>query len=110
MSDKPVVSYTWTYKSTEKPEHPLEPYLPHHMREGMEMYLTRGIPPGGFMMAVLTNDLKGAVGRADLTNLKYLTNIVAYIYNHVPSIAQGSPAKVEAWIKHFSGEEPSDDD
>lgn len=78
--------------------HPTEPYLPEHMRDAMKMYLEHRIEPGSFLLAVLTNDLKGAVGRADHINLKHLTNIVSYCYNEIPSQAWGSPAKVEAWL------------
>lgn len=84
---------------------PTQPYLPDHMKDGMKLYLEHGIEPGGFMLAVLTNDLKGAVGRADHINMKYLTNIVAYCYNDIPSDSWGSPEKVEAWLNKFRGAE-----
>ncbi len=80
---------------------PSEPFLPEHMRDGMKLYLEHGVEPGGFMYAVLTNDLKGACSRADHINMRYLTNIVSYCYNEIPSVAWGSKERVDAWLaKH----------
>lgn len=79
----------------------MEPYLPDHMKKGMKNYLEHGIEPGSFMTAVLCNDLKGAIARADSTNLAALPNIVSYCYNNIPSTAWGSPEKMEAWINSF---------
>lgn len=73
--------------------------LPQHLRDGMQMYVEEGIPPGGFCMAVLSNDLKGAFGRADETNIKRMHDIVLWLYNECPSTAQGSPQAVKAWIE-----------
>ena len=46
--------------------------IPAHMRDGAERYINDGIEPGGFMMAVLTNDFKGVMGRADDINKLHL--------------------------------------
>jgi hypothetical protein len=83
------------------PSDPTEPYLPSHMRDAMEKYLSFGIEPGSFLYSVLTNDLRGAIGRADHINLRYLTNIVSYCYNNIPSNAWGSEKRVQDWMKHF---------
>lgn len=80
---------------------PSEPFLPEHMRDGMKLYLENGIEPGSFLSVVLNNNLKEAVGRADHINLQYLTNIVSYCYNCVPSAAWGRPNSVESWIERF---------
>lgn len=79
-----------------------EPFLPEHMRGAMKLYLENGIEPGSFLTAVLRNDLKEAVGRADHINLQYLTNIVSYCYNEIPSTAWGSPERVTNWLNHFN--------
>lgn len=83
------------------PSNPTDPYLPEHIRDGMKMYLDQGYEPGGFLYSVLTNNLKNAVGNADHINLRYLTNIVCYCYNEIPSEAWGSVEKVEQWMKRF---------
>lgn len=54
-------------------------------------------PTGDFVTAVLNNDLKEAVGRADGASLHALHSIVAYVYNEMPAASQGSPEKVQAW-------------
>jgi hypothetical protein len=88
---------------------PTEPFLPEHMRGGMKLYLEHGVEPGGFMYSVLANDLKGAVSRADHINLRYLTNIVSYCYNSIPSTAWGSYEKVDLWLEKFRQKESSND-
>lgn len=84
---------------------PTEPFLPEHMRDGMKLYLEERIEPGGFMYAVLTNDLREAVSRADATNLRYLTNIVSYCYNEIPSVCWGSVERVNRWLHPEEKEE-----
>ena len=78
-----------------------EPFLPDHMKNGMQMYLEHGIEPGSFLYAVLCNDLKGALSRADHINAAHLGNIVSYCYNEIPSDAWGSPEKVNRWLSKF---------
>lgn len=75
--------------------------IPGYMRGGLERYLVEGIEPGGFLMAVLENDFKGAVARADRTNQVYLVNYGQLLYNFLPRDAHGSPEKVKAWIRQF---------
>ena len=63
----------------------------------LEDYFRNGTVLGGFLTAVLTNDLRGACERADSENLRNLPAFVAYLYNNAPSDCWGSKAKVEAW-------------
>lgn len=72
--------------------------LPQHMHGALERYIDKGIPPGGFLTAVLSNDLRNAVGRADAENRERIGDYVIYLYNDAPSVCWGSPEKVEAWI------------
>lgn len=67
----------------------------------LECYLNQGIMPGGFMTAVLENNLSEAFGRADYENSENLRNIVGYIYNNVPSTAWGSKEKIGQWLERF---------
>lgn len=67
----------------------------------LERYLNNGIMPGGFLTAVLENNLAEAFGRADDTNSRNLKNIVGYVYNHVPGSAWGSRAKIDQWLTQF---------
>lgn len=72
--------------------------LPEHMRDGFKHYIEMRIPMGGFGMAVVCNDLRGACGKADDINRHRLFDIVYFLYNEVPSQCWGSPEKVEAWL------------
>ena len=72
--------------------------VPLRMRQGLIRYVERGITPGGFLLAVLENNLMEATKRADDENLLNLPAFVNFLYNHAPSICWGSPEKVSRWI------------
>lgn len=72
--------------------------IPQSTLDGINAYVREGIPTGGFLYAVLTNDLSGAFGRADQENTAAMREIVAYVYNKIPSACWGSPEKVSAWL------------
>lgn len=55
-------------------------------------------PVGDFLMAVLSNDLRGACQRADDENIENLPAYVAYLYNEAPGACWGSPEKVKEWL------------
>jgi len=67
-------------------------------KEGIERYVEQGVPLGDFLLAVLSNDLKGAFGRADDENRRDLYEIVQWCYNEIPSDCWGSPEKVRQWL------------
>lgn len=73
--------------------------LPEHMRSPARDYVERGVRPGGFLTAVLSNDLKEAFGRADHINFQFMSDWVGWLVWNCPSGAQGSPEKVAAWIE-----------
>lgn len=79
--------------------------LPFHMQDGARLYIEEGIPPGDFMMAVLSNDLKEAFGRADETNRVAMFDWASWLYNECPMQANGSPEKVAAWLDAAAAEE-----
>lgn len=64
----------------------------------LERYVEHGIPPGDFLRAVLENDLKEALGRADYINGPAIHHIISYCYNELPSPCWGTPAAVDSWI------------
>jgi hypothetical protein len=72
--------------------------VPEHLRDGLLRYLEHGIAPGHFLLAVLTNDLMEAVGRADPESAAGLVSLCSYLYNETPGLCHGSPEKVAAWI------------
>lgn len=64
----------------------------------LNRYVFDHLPPGGFLYAVLTNNLKESFARADDQNLSALPAIVSFMYNHMPADCQGSPQRVAAWL------------
>jgi hypothetical protein len=72
--------------------------VPEHDHCGIVRYVLHGIEPGGFLTAVITNNLKESMGKADLENRRALFNIVSWFYNHAPADCWGSAARMSAWI------------
>lgn len=68
--------------------------------EGLIEYVDMGIPMGGFMTALVENDLRGTVSRADSVNIQLIPVIFGFIYNECPSGCFGSVEKVSDWIEH----------
>lgn len=80
--------------------------LPEHLRGGMKRYIEQYCPTGGFLEAVLENNLVEAFGRADEVNRERMFDIVNFLYNEAPADCWGSPAKVEAWLAQRVGVKP----
>lgn len=76
------------------------PNIPDLTKNAINLYIEKGIMPGSFLYAVLTNNLFDAVGSADSYNMIELPNIVKFIYNEVPSSAWGSKDKVTTWVNY----------
>jgi len=74
------------------------PGVPEHTLYSLDSYLNHKLPPGGFLTAVLTNDLFGAIGKADGENSRAIKEICMLIYNDIPSGAWGTKEKVERWL------------
>lgn len=69
--------------------------------QGINNYVQYGLAPGGFVKAVLSNDLKGAFGKADLNNRENMFEIVKYCYNEIPANCWGSNEAVQNWLNKF---------
>jgi len=65
----------------------------------IERYLEGGIPPGGFMTALLSNQLTETVLRADNKNLKILKAWVSFVHWEIGYDACGSEDKVKSHIR-----------
>jgi hypothetical protein len=65
----------------------------------LDRYVRYGLPPGGFLSAVLRNDFLGAAGRADDTNSRKLHAWASIIYNVVPHDCHGTAERVQEWIE-----------
>lgn len=72
--------------------------LPEHMVGAMHRYLFDNIEPGSFLMAVLCNDLREAVSRADHINKYKLADTVAFCAIVLPIGAWGSEERVSEWL------------
>jgi len=55
--------------------------------------------PGGFLCAVLENNLRRAVDQADDVNLRALPAIVGYLFNRAPARCWGSREQMDHWDK-----------
>ncbi|AGH16013.1 hypothetical protein DVVG_00027 [Dunaliella viridis virus SI2] len=89
MQDKP------TPVTARQPDYSI---LPGHMRDGMRLYIEKGIKPGEFLTALLSNDFMDACRRADDINLYALPNYARFFYSELPAVSFGSPERVQEWI------------
>lgn len=60
--------------------------IPDYIQDSIRRYVENHIRPGGFLTAVLCNDLYGATGRADENSLKSLHLIVRWFANRAPGL------------------------
>jgi hypothetical protein len=72
--------------------------IPPRTVERLNAYVFDHVDPGGFLEAVLTNNLKEAFQTADDGNLSALPAIVSFMYNHMPARSHGSKERVAAWL------------
>ena len=79
------------------------PDAPVHILEAIAEYAENGTPAGGFVTAVLENDLAGAFGKADLASRAGLADIVRFVHWEIPHKAQGSREAVSAWTGSNDG-------
>lgn len=64
----------------------------------IERYIFDRIEPGGFVFAVLSNELVWAAEKADFSNQRLLFEWASLMYNGIPIPLRGSRAIVEAWL------------
>lgn len=86
----------------EWPPPPAEAYaaIPDHMRDGLRCHILQGRPTGGFLAAVLCNDLVGAFARADSENRHLIGDYCAFLQKWCGTVpCWGSARIVEHWRK-----------
>ncbi len=81
------------------------PAIPDRLLEPLYGHIEHGCPTGGFLRAVLSNDLKESFGRADEESRIVLFDIVMFLYNNAPAPCWGSPEEVKAWQEKRLAEE-----
>ncbi len=72
--------------------------LPSHIRAGARRYIEDGVKPGGFLAAVICNDLQEAFAWADDINRECLREVVRFFYNEAPSDCWGSRNAMGEWM------------
>ena len=92
-------------KLTEKQKLKMSEYgIPKYMHDSIINYYENGWSPGSFLEAIINNDLREAVGRADDTNIDCLKAYIMWFYNQAPSGTWGYSTAVEDWLKKFHEE------
>lgn len=72
--------------------------IPDRMMNGIDNYVNHRLEPGGFLSAIIENNLVSAIFRADDENIRNIPAYVAYFYNEVPSVCWGSREKMKEWL------------
>jgi hypothetical protein len=72
--------------------------VPYHLWEGLVEYLAERRPMGGFLTAVVTNDLMEACTRADPSVRPHIADVVLFLVSYAPAHAWGSDERVGAWL------------
>jgi hypothetical protein len=72
--------------------------IPKRMQGAIIRYYERGLQPGNFLAAVIQNDLREAVDRADDENVRLLKEYVMWFYNWAPSGSWGSVDNYRRWL------------
>ena len=75
-----------------------ETYIPEYMIEGIMGWVMEGRVPGGFLQAVLRNDLMEAAAHADGENGPRLKDWVVFLHNFTPGGCHGSHADYNEWF------------
>lgn len=72
--------------------------VPEGLRQGLRFYLDEHVPAGHFLTAIFENDLREALGRADIPSRCGMFDIVSYLHNFAPAPAWGGKRQVELWL------------
>ena len=81
--------------------------IPAFKLNALKFFVEHGTLPGGFMQAVISNDLRGAVERADELNLPLIPAYVNWLYNEAPAPCWGSHKKMVEWANRKQTERKS---
>ena len=78
--------------------------IPQHIKDELDRYVRYGTliggSNGGFLLAVLSNDLAESLRRANDENRAALYDIVLYVRNELPAACWGSLEAVASWTDH----------
>jgi hypothetical protein len=68
-------------------------------RDAIFNYLVHGYEPGGFLTAVITNDLRRAACVADFENIERLGHVARFVAHALPEICTGSWNAMSYWMQ-----------
>lgn len=72
---------------------------PNFWGRDWQLYIEHAILPGSFGTALLNNDLRDAVLRADSINIRLIPQHVKWMWENLPYESWGSAGAVQAWIE-----------
>ena len=75
-----------------------ESKCPVHLQKGVDRYVNERLETGGFLRAVLENDLTGALNHADPESRECLYEVWDYVNETVPPQAWGGRMEVLNWL------------
>jgi len=68
------------------------------MADAVRRYVEKGIQPGHFLMALLSNDLMETIDRADDENAAAIRQWAIFVHCELPAGCHGSPDRVKGWM------------
>jgi hypothetical protein len=68
----------------------------------LEYYKTKRLDPGGFLKSILSNDLIGAVRKADAESKPIITTLALYCWRNLPQNIWGDKETVEAHLTQIA--------
>lgn len=72
--------------------------IPLGIRDGLDNYINKRLRPGGFLRAVIENNLSVALFSSDLASRRELYNIMMWFQWNAPYQCWGSPERLRAWL------------
>lgn len=73
--------------------------VPSYTLDSLIRYAEQGVPTGGFLEAVLANDMMGAMSRADSENRAAIGAICQFVYMEMPIGSWGSREIFHQWVR-----------
>lgn len=91
---------SWGFKTeAEAAQHTSYCLIPPSTLSSLVRFRDEGVPTGDFLRAFLSNDLMGALGRADGRNIRCMREIGMFVRMEMPAGCHGSRDKVNEWIR-----------
>lgn len=75
-------------------------FIPVNLHAGLSRYLLDGIRPGGYLTAVITNNLRQSVHlAAEPVTPEHTAAIIRFLEMNAPGPSWGSVEKMEKWLE-----------